>query len=221
MTWPDFFLICFTVGLTFSVVSFLAGSFHLHWPHFHIDFGGAHSHGGSGLGPRGVARGGSRGGASPFNMGTVAAFLAWFGGAGYLLSYYYGVWIVLAFAVAVVSGFTGASIVFFFLARVLMRKEEPLNPADYDMVGVLGKVTSVIRPSGTGEMLFSQAGSRRASAARSETGLPIPKGAEVVVTRYERGVAYVRLWEELAKDSDLAKEKDLGRDLARDDRETI
>ena len=159
-------------------------------------------------GPRGGSRGASGSSASPFNTrATVAAFLAWFGGAGYLLSYYYGVWIVLAFGLAVVSGFIGASIVFFFLARVLMRKEEPLNPADYDMVGVLGKVTSGIRPSGTGEMLFSQAGARRAAAARSENGLPIPKGAEVVVTRYERGVAYVRLWEELAKDSDLAKEK--------------
>ena len=65
------------------------------------------------------------------------------------------------------------------------------------MVGVLGMVTSSIRPSGTGELIFSQAGTRRATPARSEDGLEIAKGTEVVVTRYERGIAYVRPWEEL------------------------
>jgi hypothetical protein len=64
---------------------------------------------------------------------------------------------------------------------------------------VLGTVTSNIRPSGTGEMIFSQAGARRAAPARSEDGLTIEKGTEVVVTRYERGIAYVRPWDELTK----------------------
>lgn len=183
LTWTDFFLICFTVGLTFSVISLLAGSLHIHLPHFHVHTG--------------VRVG--RGGAGPVNAGTVAAFLAWFGGAGYLISRYSSTWIVLALAAAVASGFVGASIVFFFLARVLMRQDEVLDPADYDMVGVLGQVSSTIAGAGTGEMIFSQAGSRRAAAARSDNGIAIPKGAEVVVTRYEGGVAYVRLWEELAK----------------------
>jgi hypothetical protein len=47
-------------------------------------------------------------------------------------------------------------------------------------------------------MMFSQMGSRRAAPARSESGVEIPKGVEVVVTRYERGIAYVRPWEELS-----------------------
>jgi membrane protein implicated in regulation of membrane protease activity len=96
------------------------------------------------------------------------------------------------------SGLGGAAVLFIFLAKVLIRKEEALDPADYEMVGVLGKVNSAIRPSGTGEMIFSQAGARRAVAARSQDGLVIAKGTEVVVTHYERGVAYVRPWEELA-----------------------
>jgi membrane protein implicated in regulation of membrane protease activity len=96
--------------------------------------------------------------------------------------------------------------VFFFLARVLIRKDEELNPADYDMIGVLGTVTSNIRPSGTGEMIFSQAGTRRAAPARSEDGFAIGKGTEVVVTRYERGIAYVRPWEELANSTEESKQ---------------
>lgn len=190
MTWSDFYLICFVVGLTFSVVSLVAGSIHLHWPHFHFHVGGSPAHGGS-PGGRGIGR---------VNIGTVAAFLAWFGGTGYLLTRYYDVWFLVVLGLAVMSGLGGAAVLFLFLAKVLIRKEEALDPADYEMVGVLGKVNSAIRPSGTGEMIFSQAGARRAVAARSQDGLVIAKGTEVVVTHYERGVAYVRPWAELAGD---------------------
>jgi hypothetical protein len=69
------------------------------------------------------------------------------------------------------------------------------------MIGVLGTVSSNIRPSGTGEMIFSQAGARRAAPARSDDDVEIVKGTEVVVTRYERGVAYVRCWEDLTNSS--------------------
>jgi hypothetical protein len=41
-------------------------------------------------------------------------------------------------------------------------------------------------------------GVRRCSGARSEDGAAIAKGAEVIVTRYEKGIAYVKRWEELA-----------------------
>jgi hypothetical protein len=64
------------------------------------------------------------------------------------------------------------------------------------MVGVLGKLSSPIRAGGTGELIYSQEGTRRVAGARSEDGAAIPKGIEVVVTRYEKGIAYVRTWEE-------------------------
>jgi membrane protein implicated in regulation of membrane protease activity len=191
MTLADFYLICFVVGLTFSIVSLVAGSIHLHWPHFHLHVGGSPAHGSAG-GARGLGR---------VNIGTVAAFLAWFGGTGYLLTRYYSVWFLIVLGLAVLSGLGGAAVLFLFLAKVLIRAEEALDPADYEMIGVLGKVNSAIRASGTGEMIFSQAGARRAVSARSQEGLAIPKGTEVVVTHYERGIAYVRPWEELAKSS--------------------
>ncbi len=46
-------------------------------------------------------------------------------------------------------------------------------------------------------MIFSQAGTRRAAAIRGESGDAIPKGVEVVVTRFEKGIAYVRRWEDI------------------------
>jgi hypothetical protein len=75
-----------------------------------------------------------------------------------------------------------------------------MDSADYEMVGVLGRTSMPIRENGTGEIIYSQAGTRRTCGARSETGNAIEKGAEIVVTRYDKGIAYVRLWEEMSRD---------------------
>jgi hypothetical protein len=61
---------------------------------------------------------------------------------------------------------------------------------------VLGKLSMPIREGGTGEIVFSQEGTRRCAGARSEDGSPIDKRTEVIVTRYEKGIAYVRRWDE-------------------------
>jgi len=187
MSWETFYFFCFCVGFLCSLVSFLAGSTHLH---LHLPKG-LHGHAAHGSGGKGSQT-------SPINFGTVAAFLAWFGGTGYLLSRYSSVWALVALGVALVSGLGGAAAVFWFLFKVLLKHDRDLDPADYEMVGVLGRLSSTVRENGTGEMIFSQDGVRRAASARSEDGRPLAKGVEVVVTRYERGIAYVRPWEEIS-----------------------
>jgi len=197
MTWSDFYLICFAVGFLFSLASFIAGGLHLHghWPHAHgLHFGGAHA---AGHAPT-AARGGGRSGISPFNFFTIAVFLAWFGGSGYLLSRYSTVVFALGLLVSAILGLMGATIVFLFLTRVLVSPEENMDAADYEMVGVLGHTSLPIREGGTGEIVYSQAGTRRTCGARSEDGKAIAKGVEIVVTRYEKGIAYVRRWEEMS-----------------------
>jgi hypothetical protein len=195
MNWSDFYLVCFIVGFGLSTLAFLAGSAHLHLPHLHVHHGihVPHAHGTT-----------LRGSDLPwFNFGTIAAFLAWFGGTGYLLQHYYGVWFLVTLAVATVSGIGAASVGFWFLARVLMAREAALDPSDYEMIGVLGKLSIGIRSGGTGELIYSQEGTRHVAGARSEDGQPIPKGTEVMVTRYERGIAYVRLWEDPLSDAEF------------------
>jgi membrane protein implicated in regulation of membrane protease activity len=127
----------------------------------------------------------------------MAAFLAWFGGAGFLLSRYSSLRVGIELGLSTIAGLIGAALIFFFLTRVLISENENLNPADFRMVGVLGSICSQIREGGTGEILYSQAGTRRVCGARSEDSRAIAKGTEVVVTRYEKGIAYVRLWSEL------------------------
>jgi len=221
MTWADFYLICFAVGFCFSFLSFLFGGARpgrLHLPHFHGHAGGAHlpsagvpaAHAPVTAGPGPVA--GDAGamttsahaqqdsGISPFNFVTLTAFLAWFGGTGYLLTRYSGLWVGFGLLASVTSGLVGAGIVFLFLSKVLISEDENMDPADYEMVGVLGRVSSSIREGGTGEIIYTQMGTRRVCGARSDDGSAIAKGTEVVVTRYEKGIAYVRSWSEMSGD---------------------
>jgi hypothetical protein len=192
MTWATFYLICFVVGLAFCFLSLLTGLGRLHVGHFHLP----HGHAG------GVHHGvGARVGGGPvhlsfFNFFSLMAFLAWFGGTGYLLEVYSNVWFMFALLIATIAGVIGALIIFWFLAKVLIAHDTALDPADFEIVGVLARVTSSIRAGGTGEIVFSQAGTRRVSGARSEDGAAIGKGTEVVVTKYDRGIAYVRRWED-------------------------
>ena len=189
MTLADFYLFCFAFGFLFSVVTVVSGHLHLDMGHGHGHDFGVHSHGNH--------HSGGTHEVSPFNLGTGAAFLAWFGGTGYLATKFYRLWFVSTLLMAVGAGLVGGWLLYLFLTRVLMRPGGDLNPADYDMVGVLGQVSGTIRADGIGEVLFSRDGARRATAARSDDGKAIGSGEEVVVTRYEGGIAYVRRWADL------------------------
>jgi membrane protein implicated in regulation of membrane protease activity len=219
MTWSDFYLICFAVGFLLSAISFIAGGlrWHLHLPHF--PHGGAHvpmGHGVPGNAPVGPGAGGHAPAASghaaqgvktgrgadvsPFNFITLTAFLAWFGGTGFLITRFSSIWSALGLLLSIAAGLVGAAIVFLFMTRVLIHPEESMDAADYEMVGVLGRTSLPIREGGTGEIIYSQAGTRRTCGARSENESAIAKGVEVVVTRYEKGIAYVRRWEEMSSE---------------------
>jgi membrane protein implicated in regulation of membrane protease activity len=189
-----FYLICFGVGLVLSVAFFLGGFAHLHLGHLHIGHSGLTHHG------AGAHGSGSRG-LSAVNGFTITAFLCWFGGAGYLLHRYSIFVATLVLLLSVVSGVFGAALLWAILFKLLLPRERVLNSEDTEMTGVLAKVSDSIRSNGgIGEILFLQTGARRSSAARSDDGRTIERGTEVVVIRYERGIAYVRPWAELEGD---------------------
>lgn len=201
MTISDLYLTCFVVGFLLSMLSFLFGNLHVHFPHIHFHLGhGPHvphiphgTPGAHGIGPADLPA---------INFGTITAFLAWFGGIGYLLTKYSGWLGTISLLVAIFGGMIGASIVFFMISKLLMKHDKPLDPADFEMVGVLARICSSIRRGGTGEIIYEQEGTRWTCGARSEEGAAIAKGVEVVVTRYEKGIAYVRPWDELEREMD-------------------
>jgi len=200
MSWQAFYLGCFGVGLVLSVASFLSGAVHLHLPvkwHVHVS-------GGPAAGPHAgtVARSQLHHGAAHFplfNSASLMIFLAWFGGVGFLLTTHLRLWFLSVLALATVAGLSGAALVATFMVKVLDNPDAALEPMDFQMVGAVGKVNIAIRSGGTGEILYVQGGTRRSAGARSENGQVFEKGAEVVITRFERGIAYVRLWDEFTK----------------------
>lgn len=193
MTMDTFYLICFVVGLVLSVLTVIGGLGHLHLGHFGRLHLGHHTH----IHTRSGSHSGSDG-ISAVNGFTITAFLCWFGGAGYLLHHSNVFAAPLVFLLAIISGIAGAAILWTLLFKVLLPRERVLTVEDTEMTGVLAHVSDAIRDSnGVGEIIYSQTGARRAAAARSEDGTAIQRGTEVVVIRYERGVAYVRRWDDL------------------------
>jgi membrane protein implicated in regulation of membrane protease activity len=222
MNWELFFLICFVVGFSFSVLSFIGGLHKFHLPHHspfggggHAGAGGAHATGhaaGHGAMDHGAGAHGQSPGSGaahfPFvNPMTMAAFLTWFGGTGYLLVHLRHIWLFAGLLLATTAGLVAASIVFLFVAKVLMKHDKDLDPLDYEMVGVLGRISISVRSGGTGEIIYDQEGVRKTCAARSENGAILAKGDEVIVTRYDRGVAYVRPWEEMANAHEVMSQR--------------
>lgn len=207
MTWAAFYLACFLVGVALSVISFLGVGLHL--PHLHLHLPHLHlPHGHAGIPHGGGATHAVRG-AEEFpmlNSATITAFLAWFGGTGYLLTRHSTLLVAVILLIATAVGTLGAAIVFWFVAKLLLKHDQALDPADYERVGVLGRVSSAIREGGTGEIIFSLGGTRQTCGARSERGEALARGVEVIVTRYERGVAYVRRWDEMADERSEVRE---------------
>lgn len=186
MSWEFFYQVCFGVGLFLSILSFAGGLGHFHLDHLHAH----HLH-------LGRTHGARAGATSPFNMFTAMAFLCWFGGAGYLLSRYRFSIVPVIFLLALTTGLAGAALIFAFLVKVLLPHERVLLPEDTEMRGVIGRVSSTLRPNGTGEILFSLNGTRRSAAARAESGVAISRDAQVLVVRYEHGIAWVRPFTDL------------------------
>lgn len=202
MSWSDVYLFCFLVGASLSLFSFLAGAVHLHLPfRMHLPFHGGHAVGGAhhagGLGRGGAARSGMH--ISWLNASTILAFLAWFGGTGYLLTKYSHVVSFLIVLLATSAGLAAGWMVFRFLLKLVGPSDEPLREEDRRIVGSLAKVSMTIRENGTGEIIFPLGGGRSCSGARSEDGVAIEKGAEVVIEKYEHGIAYVKRWDEFVK----------------------
>ncbi len=203
----DYYLAVFVIGLSLTVIAFLTGMAghslgrggHFghggHGGHFgHGTHGGHGAHAGRGCGPHAAGKG-----VPLINFGTVTAFMTWFGGIGYLLTTYSHAIIIATVGIAVAGGVTGAGIIFLFMAKVLAPDTIPLDPADYHLPGTLGRVTVTIPPEGTGEVVYTQGGTRKTLAARAADGQGTPRGAEVVVLRYDQGIAYVRPWEQMAE----------------------
>lgn len=205
MNWETFYLVCFLAGLMLSVVSLLGGmghfGGHVHVPHVHAP----HVHVPHVHAPNVNASAAQGGPEVPWwNTFSVMIFLCWFGAAGYLLTKYGSFVAGVVVVLAAICGLAGGAIIFTFLTRVLMPHDRELTADETAVVGAVGRVSAPIRAGGTGEIVYQQLGATRSAIARADEGEAIGKNEEVYVIRYEKGVAYVRRWEDL-EDRDQAQ----------------
>lgn len=197
-----FYFVCFLVGLMLSAVTLLGGMghfgghvhTHIHVPHGHM----AHLPHGVTTAASHAAQATAKGGGSVpwWNAFSLMIFLCWFGAAGYLLTRYGGFVAGVVLVLAAICGVAGGAIVFLFLTKVLMPHDRELTADETEVVGAVGRLTSAIRAGGTGELVYEQLGQIKSAPARSDDGGDMAKQEEVYVVRYEKGIAYVRKWEE-------------------------
>jgi len=193
MTWSDFYLFSFIVGFALSVMSFFAGAVHIHLPSkLHLPSHAVHHGGASGTSHTDAH-------ISWLNASTAMAFLAWFGGTGYILTRTSNLLAVVSLAIAIFSGLVAGWLVFKFMLKLTRGSDSQLHAADYRIEGTVATISIPIRANGTGEVIFSLGGVRRSFGARCENGNTIEKGSEVVIERYEKGIAYVKPWDEFTR----------------------
>jgi len=208
----NLFLACFIIGFILTAATFLFGMDN-HGGDVSVghggDFSGADVSAGDLSGPDGGdATGGHHAGLPLLNFNSMALFLTWFGAVGYVLNSEARVGPLVSLLGAVISGFLGAVLILMFVNKFLMKGDTTMRAVDYYLPGTLAKVTSSIRQGGAGEIVYVQGGTRKTAGARSDEDAPHPFGQEVVIVRYEKGLAYVRAVEpeELGSSSDFATE---------------
>jgi membrane protein implicated in regulation of membrane protease activity len=180
------YLICLVVGLTFTLISAIAGHF----------FGGA-DHGGD-VGTGGHAEAGfdhsGMPGISFFSPTVLASFITAFGAFGMIFSKIEAtksVWLS-----APLSGISAALIagLVFWLFNTMFEKTQ--SSSESKIATVVGMVASIITPipqDGVGEIAYVQSGSRYTAPARSEGGKAIANGQTVRITRIVGSQFFVEL----------------------------
>jgi hypothetical protein len=178
-----FYIICFWVGLILTLVTTLIGGHGTHSIHMDVDLdthsGHAQSHG-----------------HSPINVSTVLAFLTGFGGTGYILVKNDVLSSLLILIIALSIGLVIGALLFIFLSKVLMRDENVMKEANYQLEGTLGMITVSVPPHGIGEMKYVMEGTTRSIGVKEQEGKEIGKGTKVVIVKLVKGVAEVTLFEE-------------------------
>ena len=182
----------FFFGVIFVVFSVLIGSIGVGGDgsgHGHADAGGDNGTGGHGV-------------LGFLNLNSILAFIAFFGGVGYLVRNGLG-WIApVAILLGLLAGLAGAAVVIWFLRKVIAPADRAMDPKDYELPGTLARVSSSVRENGTGEIVYEQQGYRQVSAARGVGGVAVGRGVDVVVMEIRAGIAYVQPWSDLVPDGD-------------------
>ncbi|HKQ37670.1 MAG TPA: hypothetical protein VJ063_06295 [Verrucomicrobiae bacterium] len=178
------YLICFGVGLLFTIVSALLGDVSGHDAD-HGDHVGTGGHAAAGFDHSGMP------GVSPFSPTVIASFVTAFGGFGLILTRIPATqapWLHAPLAVVGAFGIAGG--VFYLFNKVFSSTQSSSESRVATVVGLQATVITPIPQHGVGEIAYVQAGCRYTAPARTETGAAVTAGATVKITRVAGGTQY-------------------------------
>ena len=169
------YLVCFGVGLFFTVVSA-----------FFAEFAGhdAHGHGGHAHTEAGGGGGHEMPGFSALSPTTIATFITGFGGLGLILSsigFAKSAW--LSVPLAAVGGLGIAALVFLLFRKIFSSTQSSSEGRVRELFGRSATVITPIAAGGVGEIAYEQGGSRYTAPAREVESLVCPAGATVRIVR--------------------------------------
>ena len=180
------YLICFGVGLLFTVATAVFG--HIFGGHDGAD----HVAGSGGHAEAGVDAS-DMPGVSALSPAVISSFVTAFGGFGMILHQFRATgqpWI--SAPIAFVGAFGVASAVLSLL-RTLFRKTQSSSESKVaTLAGMTATTVSPIPQDGVGEIAYVQAGTRYTAPARTETGVAVPTGRPVQITRIVGSQFFVR-----------------------------
>ena len=169
------YLVCFGVGLLFTLVSGVLGGV----------FGGHDAHGGvADTHAEGGFASHEMPGFSPLSPTTLATFVTAFGGLGMVFHTIPATrppWFRVP--LAALGAFLAAAAVVWQFSAIFRRTQSSSEGRVATLVGLTAMLNSSIPADGVGEIAYVQGGSRYTAPARSEGGRPVPNGTAVKITR--------------------------------------
>ena len=178
------YAICLVVGLTFTIISVLAGHF----------FGGHDTHvGGSGGHAEAGADTSDMPGISVFSPTVMAAFVTAFGGFGLILTQFPKTSSAMISApLALLGGLVVAAVLFYLLRAVFSHTQSSSESRVADLIGAEANVITPIPDNGVGEIAYVVGGTRYSAPARTENNASVANGKTVKITRIVGSQFYVQ-----------------------------
>lgn len=180
------YLICFGVGLLFTICSALFGHIFGGDGHDgHVDGSGGHAEAG--------ADASDMPGVSALSPTVIASFVTAFGGIGMILHQIPATRPpFISGPLSLLGGFAIAGSVLWLLRQLFRRTQSSSESKVGTLVGLTATIITPIPENGVGEIAYIQAGTRYTAPAREEHGVAVASGRPVQITRIVAAQFYVK-----------------------------
>jgi membrane protein implicated in regulation of membrane protease activity len=180
------YLICFGVGLLFTICTALFGHiFGGHGHDGHLDGSGGHAEAG--------VDASDMPGVSALSPTVIASFVTAFGGIGMILNQIPATKPpFISGPLSAIGGFAIAGSVLWLLRQLFSRTQSTSESRVGTLVGLTATVITPIPENGVGEIAYIQAGTRYTAPAREERGVAVANGRPVQITRVVASQFYVK-----------------------------